>query len=119
MASWILDCGSGRTWLPVAAGASVSLPPQALVADGARILLSAPHESTAAAAAARLTQHAAPGAAGWTSANNAHPAAPSQLIAAARDRFGRLDGALISVGGSPGGTVADTGDDAWRSAFER
>ena len=29
-----------------------------------------------------------------------------------------MDGALISVGGSPGGTVADTGDDAWRSAFE-
>jgi 3-oxoacyl-[acyl-carrier protein] reductase len=25
---------------------------------------------------------------------------------------------LISVGGSPGGTVADTEDDAWRSAFE-
>jgi 3-oxoacyl-[acyl-carrier protein] reductase len=37
---------------------------------------------------------------------------------AGRDRFGRLDGALISVGGSPGGTVADTADDAWRSAFE-
>ena len=91
---------------------------QALVADGARVLLSAPHESTAAAAAARLTQDAAPGAAAWTIADNADPAAPSQLITAARDRFGRLDGALISVGGSPGGTVADTGDDAWRSAFE-
>jgi 3-oxoacyl-[acyl-carrier protein] reductase len=75
-------------------------------------------ESTAAAAAARLTHDGAPGAAAWTIADNADPAAPSQLIAAARDRFGRLDGALISVGGSPGGTVADTGDDAWRSAFE-
>ena len=40
------------------------------------------------------------------------------LVAAAVDRFGRLDGALISVGGSPGGTVAGTEDDAWRSAFE-
>jgi len=91
---------------------------QALVADGARVLLSAPHESTAAAAAARLTHGAAPGAAAWILADNADPAAPGQLIAAARDRFGRLDGALISVGGSPGGTVAGTGDDAWRSAFE-
>ena len=36
---------------------------QALVADGARVLLSGPNESTAAAAAARLTQDAAPGAA--------------------------------------------------------
>ncbi len=91
---------------------------RALVADGARVLLSAPSESTAAAAAARLAQDAAPGAAAWTVADNADPAAPAQLIAAARDRFGRLDGALISVGGSPGGTVADTTDDAWRSAFE-
>jgi 3-oxoacyl-[acyl-carrier protein] reductase len=89
-----------------------------LVADGARVLLSAPHESTAAAAVARLAQDAAPDAAAWAIADNADPATPGRLVAAARDRFGRLDGALISVGGSPGGTVADTGDDAWRSAFE-
>ena len=91
---------------------------QALVADGARVLLSAPHETTATAAAARLTQDAGPGAAAWAVADNADPAAPGQLITAAKDRFGRLDGALISVGGSPGGTVADSSDDAWRSAFE-
>ena len=36
----------------------------------------------------------------------------------AKDRFGSLDGALISVGGSPPGTVATTTDEAWRSAFE-
>ena len=29
-----------------------------------------------------------------------------------------MDGALISVGGSPPGTMATTTDDAWRSAFE-
>ena len=91
---------------------------QALVADGARVLLSAPHQSTAAAATARLTQDAGPSAAAWAVADNADPAAPGQLITAARDRFGRLDGALISVGGSPSGTIADTSDDAWRSAFE-
>ena len=91
---------------------------QALVADGAHVLLSAPHETTAAAAVARLTQAAAPGAAAWAVADNADPAAPGQLITAAKDRFGRVDGALISVGGSPGGTVAATPDDAWRSAFE-
>jgi 3-oxoacyl-[acyl-carrier protein] reductase len=91
---------------------------QALVADGARVLLSAPHESTAADAAARLTRDAPPGAVEWMVVDNADAAAPNLLIAAARDRFGRLDGGLISVGGSPGGTIADTGDDAWRSAFE-
>ena len=90
---------------------------RALVADGARVLLTAPHEATATTAVARLTQDAA-GAAAWAVADNADPAVPGQLITAARDRFGRLDGALISVGGSPGGTLADTGDDAWRAAFE-
>ena len=115
-----MDLGlSGRVYLVTGGSRGLGFAAaQALVADGARVLLSAPHESTAAAAAARLTQDAAPGAAAWTIADNADPAAPSQLIAAARDRFGRLDGALISVGGSPGGTIADTGDDAWRSAFE-
>ncbi len=37
---------------------------------------------------------------------------------AARESFGRLDGALISVGGPPGGSVAQISDDAWRAAFE-
>ena len=91
---------------------------RALVADGARVLLSGPNETTAASATARLTRDAGPGAAHWAVADNADPASPSRLITAARDRFGRLDGALISVGGSPGGTVAATTDDAWRSAFE-
>jgi len=92
---------------------------QALIAEEARVVLSAPHEATAAAAAARLAQNAA-GAdtVTWVVADNADPTTPGLLIAAARDRFGRLDGALISVGGTPAGTVATTADDAWRSAFE-
>ena len=92
---------------------------RALVADGARVMLSAPHEATAASAVARLAQHAATAEpAAWIVADNADPATPGRLIAAAKDRFGRLDGALISVGGSPPGTVAATTDEAWRSAFE-
>jgi 3-oxoacyl-[acyl-carrier protein] reductase len=82
---------------------------QALVADGARVVLSGPHESSAAAAAARLADAGGTaGAATWVVADNADPAAPGQLIAAAKNRFGRLDGALISVGGTPTGTVAAT-----------
>jgi 3-oxoacyl-[acyl-carrier protein] reductase len=92
---------------------------QALVADGARVVLSAPHEGTASSAVARLAQNAAAAEpAAWVIADNADPATPGRLIAAARDRFGRLDGALISVGGSPSGTVATTTDEQWRSAFE-
>jgi 3-oxoacyl-[acyl-carrier protein] reductase len=91
---------------------------QALIEDGAHVLISAPHEATATAAVARLTQPAAAGTAAWAVADNADPATPGRLIAAARDRFGRLDGALISVGGTPAGTTAATPDQAWRSAFE-
>jgi 3-oxoacyl-[acyl-carrier protein] reductase len=90
---------------------------QALVGEGARVVISGPHEATAAAAAACLTQNAA-NAATWVVADNADPASPDLLIAAAKDRFGRLDGALISVGGTPAGTVSATTDEAWRSAFE-
>jgi 3-oxoacyl-[acyl-carrier protein] reductase len=36
----------------------------------------------------------------------------------ATDRFGQLDGALISVGGPPHGSVAQVPDDGWRDAFE-
>ena len=95
---------------------------QALMAEGARVVLSAPHEATAAAAAARLAPGATAGTAGgtatWVVADNADPATPDRLIAAARDGFGRLDGALFSVGGTPAGTVATTTDEAWRSGFE-
>jgi 3-oxoacyl-[acyl-carrier protein] reductase len=92
---------------------------QALVADGARVVLSSPHAATASADAGRLSAGgSAPGAVTWVVADNADPDAPQRLIAAARDRFGRLDGALLSVGGTPIGTVATTSDEAWRSAFE-
>jgi 3-oxoacyl-[acyl-carrier protein] reductase len=92
---------------------------RALVADGARVVIGAPHEASAAAAVARLASAAAPGGdAVWVVADNADPGTPDRLIGAARDRFGRLDGAVISVGGSPAGTVAATSDEAWRSAFE-
>src|SRR6201982_873189 len=92
---------------------------QALVADGARVLLSAPHEATASSAVARLAPDAAADVAAWVVADNADPATPGRLIAAARDRFGRLDGALISVGGSPPGTVAATTDRAGGGAVVR
>ena len=50
---------------------------QALVEDGALVLLSAPHEATAAAAAARLMQNDAAAAAAWAVADNATPLTPA------------------------------------------
>jgi 3-oxoacyl-[acyl-carrier protein] reductase len=61
---------------------------QALIADGARVVLSAPHETSAAAAAARLAQNTATAdTAIWIAADNADPATPGRLTAAAKDRF--------------------------------
>ena len=92
---------------------------EALVAEGAGVVLSGPHGASGAAAAARLTRDAsADDRVVWVAADNADAATPDRLIAAAEDRFGRLDGALVSVGGTPPGTVATTPDEAWRTAFE-
>jgi 3-oxoacyl-[acyl-carrier protein] reductase len=92
---------------------------EVLVAEGARVVLSSPHEASAAAAAARLTQGGgAADSIAWVVADNADAATPGLLIAAAEERFGRVDGALVSVGGTPLGTIATTPDEAWRSAFE-
>jgi len=92
---------------------------RALVADGARVLLSGPHESSAAAAAELLEADAgAAGRVAWIVADNGDPGTPERLIAAAEEHFGRVDGALVSVGGTPPGSVASTPDDAWRAGFE-
>jgi 3-oxoacyl-[acyl-carrier protein] reductase len=87
---------------------------EALVAEGARVVLSARDASQLAVAAGRLGD----GRAVPVPADNADPGTPQRIIMAARESFGRLDGALISVGGPPGGSVAQISDDAWRAAFE-
>ena len=56
----------------------------------------------------------APGVVAYTGA----PETAATLIEAALERFGRLDGVLISVGGPTAGPVLSAGDDAWRGAFE-
>ena len=84
-----------------------------LVADGAKVVLTGREEKRAVAAAAEL----GPNAVGVAVAN-ADPSAPEQLIAAAREHFGRFDGVLISVGGPPPGFVADNTDEQWQAAFE-
>ena len=91
----------------------------ALIEEGANVVVASPHGATASAAADRLAENStAANASTWVVADNADPDAPSRLMAAANERYGRLDGALISVGGTPTGTVESTTDDAWRAAFE-
>jgi 3-oxoacyl-[acyl-carrier protein] reductase len=83
-----------------------------LVAEGARVVLSGRTEETLAAAASELGDRAA-----YVVGDNAEPDLPARLIAAARERWDRVDGAHISVGGPPAGTVGSTTDEQWSAAF--
>ncbi len=87
----------------------------ALVADGARVVISSRDADRTAAAAAELggPEHAVGVAADLAAADT-----PQRLIDQATASFGRLDGALISVGGPPGGGVSDITDEQWRSSFD-
>jgi 3-oxoacyl-[acyl-carrier protein] reductase len=51
-------------------------------------------------------------------ADLADPGTTARLVTTARAEFGRLDGALVSVGGPPRGAPLDMVDDQWRAAFE-
>ncbi len=73
---------------------------EALVAEGANVVVSSRDADRVAAAAAALGERAH-----GVAVANSDPGAPEKLISAALERFGRLDGALISVGGPPTGKV--------------
>ncbi|BCJ45578.1 oxidoreductase [Actinoplanes ianthinogenes] len=88
---------------------------QALVADGARVVISSRNPDKVADALAELG--AGPDAVGVT-ADLTDPGTPRELVDVATERFGRLDGALISVGGPAPGSAASMSDDQWRAAFE-
>ncbi|MFG2984550.1 SDR family oxidoreductase [Streptomyces sp. NPDC048258] len=84
-----------------------------LTADGAKVVVTGRDEKRAADAAASL----GPNAVG-VAADNSDPAAAGRLIETARERFGRFDGILISVGGPAPGLAADNTDEQWAAAFE-
>ncbi|MEU9865671.1 SDR family oxidoreductase [Streptomyces sp. NPDC047971] len=86
---------------------------EALLAEGAKVLITGRDEKTVAEAAAEL----GPDAAGLA-ADNADPESPARLIAEARARFGGFDGILVSVGGPAPGFGADNSDEQWTSAFD-
>jgi 3-oxoacyl-[acyl-carrier protein] reductase len=86
----------------------------ALVAEGARVVVSGRDGHAVLAASSQLRTDRAIGIA----ADSADAGAAERLVAAAVARFGRLDGALISVGGPPPGRVDEVDDSQWRAAFE-
>lgn len=98
--------GGGSRGLGAATGA-------ALHAEGASVLLAARHRDAVEQTAARL----GPGAYACQ-ADLAAPEAAEQLVARALEATGRLDGALLNVGGPTPGAALATDDETWRAAFE-
>src|SRR4051794_26688997 len=86
----------------------------ALVAEGARVVLVARRAEALAAAVAELGDDLAAALPG----DLADPATAPAACELAVSRWGRLDGALVSVGGPPAGSVLGTTDEQWQGAFE-
>jgi 3-oxoacyl-[acyl-carrier protein] reductase len=86
-----------------------------LAAEGARLVLNARDEDALRATAAALggSDRALPVPGDLTD-----PGVETCLVAAAIARYGRLDGALITVGGAAAGTALGTEDGQWRLGFE-
>jgi 3-oxoacyl-[acyl-carrier protein] reductase len=110
-----MDLGlSDRTYVVTGGSRGLGLATaQALVADGAHVVVSSRSPASVDAAVERLG-----GRAVGVAADLADPQTPRRLFEAARERTGRLDGVLVSVGGPPGGDVASITDEQWTEAFQ-
>lgn len=86
---------------------------ESLVTDGARVVVSSRSQESVDSAVASLGDNAR-----GLAADNADPGTPDRLVEIAESTWGRLDGALISVGGPPATGPLDATDEQWRDAFE-
>ncbi|MGH3368828.1 MAG: SDR family oxidoreductase, partial [Nocardioidaceae bacterium] len=87
---------------------------QALVDEGARLVISSRSEESIGRAAATLGTSRVVG----IPLDNADPEGAERLVATAIAKWGGLHGALISVGGPAPGGAMDTDEDDWRKAFD-
>ena len=85
-----------------------------LVAEGARVVLVARRAEVLDEVAAALGSDRAVA----LPADLADPDTAEAAARSARKSFGRLDGALVSVGGPPAGSVLGTSTEQWQSAFD-
>jgi 3-oxoacyl-[acyl-carrier protein] reductase len=89
---------------------------QTLVDEGADVLVAARTEESVRSTVSDLD--GSTGSAHGVVADVGDPAAADLLVEEALARLGRVDGALVSVGGPPAGSVMETSDDDWRAAFD-
>jgi 3-oxoacyl-[acyl-carrier protein] reductase len=110
-----MDLGlSGRTY--VVTGGTRGLgraTAEVLVAEGANVVVSSRSKTSVDETVAALG-----GTAAGLVADNADPATATRLVELARERFGSLDGALISVGGPVAGPIMERSEEEWHQAFD-
>jgi 3-oxoacyl-[acyl-carrier protein] reductase len=107
-----MDLGlAGKRFLLTGASRGLGLATaEALVAEGARVVVSARDRTRVDEAAATL------GCVG-VAADLADPEAAERLVAAVVEAYGGIDGALVSVGGPPAGATTALTDQQWEQAF--
>ncbi|MGJ9412583.1 SDR family oxidoreductase [Aeromicrobium sp. CF4.19] len=110
-----MDLGlGGRTYILTGATRGLGrATAEALVAEGANVVVSSRSQDSVDAAVEALGERAV-----GVAIDNADEAAPAALVAIARQHFGGLHGVLVSVGGPPPGTVLGRSDQQWRTSFE-
>lgn len=87
---------------------------QVLVAEGATVTITGRRSERLEAALATLGDSACA-----VAADNGDPDAVERIMRVALGKgAGRLDGALVSVGGPPASSLLETNDDMWREAIE-
>lgn len=86
-----------------------------LAREGARLVLTGDDDAGVAATAAAL---GGPERAIAVPGDLSEPGIETCLVAAAVARYGRLDGALVCVGSTERGSVAETDDGDWRLSLE-
>jgi 3-oxoacyl-[acyl-carrier protein] reductase len=89
---------------------------QCLLAEGANVLMTGRTPEKYARARQALGPLAERTA--FEPGDNADPGLPARLQRVALERWGRLDGLLVSVGGPAPGRALSTDDAMWRDAFE-
>jgi 3-oxoacyl-[acyl-carrier protein] reductase len=91
----------------------------ALVSDGARVVVSSRSQDSVDAALEELRALAgAPENVAGVASDSSDPQTAPRLVQTALDAWGRVDGALISVGGPPGTNALGADDSQWRESFE-
>lgn len=112
-----MDCGlDGRVYVVTGGSSGLGLATaRQMLAEGAKLVVSARDDDRLRSAVDDLgggdSVLAMPG-------DLADPSMSGRLVASAHARFGRLDGAVVSVGGPPAVRSHEASDEQWRSAFE-